>query len=264
MHYSKWPHPPNFWITDTGFEELWTDKIKEAINNNYSNVKFPLSTSVNNDTNKGCKALDQDPNYDLISFDLSGGGIPEIGSSYWTTLEDTTSTSQISRPVTLTLRNNIKRRYKNRNISPTVTKLLLSLLILLPMTAAVDGHLPITSVNTKMKGGYGTNVKKSQNNDRDKDLADLDPEIWIPHDEISNNQKNEFLCIKSAPTDTEKEILVANTSNETDDLDFYDKIIHRDKKELKIDKIETGIGLITIISYNHVPLIWAMLPNQSC
>ena len=23
LHYSKCP-PPNFWITDTGFEELWT------------------------------------------------------------------------------------------------------------------------------------------------------------------------------------------------------------------------------------------------
>ena len=106
--------------------------------------------------------------------------------------------------------------------------------------------------------------KIRKKNDASKDMTDLDPRIWIPYDEISNSQKNEFLCIKSAPTDTEKEILVANTSNETDDLDFYDKIIHRDKKELKIDKIETGIGLITIISYNHVPLIWAMLPNQSC
>ena len=25
LPYSKWPPPPNFWITDIAFEELWAD-----------------------------------------------------------------------------------------------------------------------------------------------------------------------------------------------------------------------------------------------
>ena len=28
LHYSKWPPPPNFWITDTAFDELWRSVFK--------------------------------------------------------------------------------------------------------------------------------------------------------------------------------------------------------------------------------------------